>query len=57
MSKKKHAPRPHKPVCPRCKHAGYTQDVAFDGRPRFTCGGCQHTWTAGHSGGEWTKKP
>ena len=41
--------------CPRCQKGGYTQGVAYDGRPKFTCTACDHWWTAGLDGGEWAR--
>lgn len=44
-------PRERKPHCPRCRHRGYWQSTAVDGRPAFTCDSCGYHWTSGHSGG------
>jgi transposase-like protein len=41
--------------CPRCKHPEFTKGKAFDGRPDFQCTACGHSWTCGHSGGEYLK--
>ena len=45
----------NKPCCPRCKHKGYKQGAAPDGRPSFTCTACSHYWTCGHDGGIFKK--
>jgi len=39
--------------CPRCIKGGYAQDIALDGRPRFTCSRCGHYWTCGKDGREY----
>ena len=41
------------PKCPQCRVSGYTQGVAPDGRPKFTCQRCGYWWTNGKDGGEY----
>lgn len=50
------ANRARKACCPRCHHTGYSESVALDGRPLFTCGQCAHQWTRGKDGGEYRKE-
>jgi hypothetical protein len=45
--------REHVPVCPACKHKGYSWEPSpyvQDKRPLFTCGCCKNEWTAGLGG-------
>lgn len=39
--------------CPKCHVGGFTQSVAYDGRPKFECARCGNWWTVGKSGGEY----
>lgn len=44
-----------RPTCPRCKHPGFRQSTAHDGRPKFTCDSCGNEWTNGKDGGEYVQ--
>lgn len=37
-------------LCPACRRSGFIRLAAVDGRPAFRCLGCDHYWTAGHTG-------
>lgn len=41
--------------CPKCKHPEFFVGKAGDGRPDFLCTSCGHSWTCGHSGGEFLR--
>lgn len=45
---------PKRPRCPKCLIGGFKRCAWQRDRPRFICTRCDHEWTSGTSGGEYT---